>query len=94
MIVGSSAVYFKAQDSVYGSEYGVVSGVVQINGVNAQAIVRCYEKSTGRLLKQTISGENGFYSFKGLLRNTKYFVLAHNLERQFNAVIQDNVVPK
>lgn len=38
--------------------------------------------------------ENGNYQFLGLNTDLKTFVVAFDKNQQFNAVIQDNVVPK
>lgn len=55
--------------------------------------VRLFEKVSGRLIRETVSTETGFYKFENLdLKN--YFIVAHHPASQFNAVIQDNVVPK
>lgn len=38
--------------------------------------------------------ENGNYSFLGLNTDLKTFIVAFDQKQEFNAVIQDNVVPK
>ncbi|MFW1742891.1 hypothetical protein [Acinetobacter johnsonii] len=38
--------------------------------------------------------QNGDYQFLGLNTDLKTFIVAFDQKRQFNAVIQDNVVPK
>lgn len=38
--------------------------------------------------------ENGDYQFLGLNTNLKTFIVALDQNQQYNAVIQDNVVPK
>ena len=38
--------------------------------------------------------ENGNYQFSGLNTDLKTFIVAFDQKQQFNAVIQDNVVPK
>ncbi|WP_159123001.1 carboxypeptidase regulatory-like domain-containing protein [Acinetobacter variabilis] len=55
--------------------------------------IRLFEKVSGRLIKETISTKEGFYKFENL-ELKKYFIVAHHPASQFNAVIQDNVVPK
>jgi len=55
--------------------------------------VRLFEKSSGHIVSETLTNQNGFYEFNHLVNN-KYFVVAHHPASQFNAVIQDNVVPK
>lgn len=55
--------------------------------------VRLFEKLSGRLIADKLTDQNGFYEFDHLTK-TKFFIVAHHPENQFNAVIQDNVVPK
>ena len=55
--------------------------------------VRLFEKLSGRLIADILTNENGDYIFENLVK-TKFFIVAHHPVSQFNAVIQDNVVPK
>ena len=55
--------------------------------------VRLYEKLSGRLLMEKVTDDLGNYEFDHLT-NTRYFLIAHHPELKYNAVIQDNVVPK
>lgn len=55
--------------------------------------VRLFEKISGRLIADKLTDKNGFYEFDHLTK-TKFFIVAHHPASQFNAVIQDNVVPK
>ncbi len=57
------------------------------------ARIRLYEKSTGRLISDIASNSNGEYIFKNLAA-VSFFTVTHHPKNQFNAVIQDNVVPK
>lgn len=41
-----------------------------------------------------ISDNEGNYHFRGVGRKQKYHIIAFDPKGQFNAVIQDNVVPK
>lgn len=70
----------------------IISGYTKKEGVPCRAIVRIYERNTALLLGQCLSGDDGFYIFKGL-KNLPHMVIAIT-SLNFNAVIQDNVVPK
>lgn len=70
-----------------------IKGQVKELGNNIPCRVRLFEKSTGRLIADVATDEAGNYKFLNLIK-TKFFVVAHHPASQFNAVIQDNVVPK
>lgn len=70
-----------------------ISGVVKINGVPASRLVRVYSGIGGGLLAQKLSMNDGEYSFI-LPNRPSYTIVAIDHKHQFNAVIQDNVVPK
>lgn len=55
--------------------------------------VRLYEKLSGRLIAETLTDAQGNYEFDHLTA-VKFFLVAHHPASTFNAVIQDNVVPK
>ncbi|MNE89280.1 hypothetical protein D3C80_1866770 [compost metagenome] len=56
--------------------------------------MRIYEKSSGRLIDQKYSNTNGDYKFINLKIGIKYTIIGFDPKSEFNAVIQDNVVPK
>ena len=70
-----------------------IKGQVRELGDNIPCRVRLFERNTGRLIADTATDNTGHYEFKGLL-NTIFFIAAHHPAKQYNAVIQDNVVPK
>ena len=70
-----------------------IKGQVGELGDNITCRVRLFEKNPGRLIADTATDEKGHYEFKGL-SNTIFFIVAHHPTSQYNAVIQDNVVPK
>ena len=70
-----------------------IKGQVRELGDNNPCRVRLFEKNTGRLIADIATDNMGHYEFKGLL-NTIFFIVAHHQTSQYNAVIQDNVVPK
>ena len=55
--------------------------------------VRLFEKLSGRLIADIQTDSIGNYEFDHLT-NTNFFIVAHHPQNQYNAVIQDNVVPK
>lgn len=55
--------------------------------------VRLFEKLSGRLIADVLTDNTGYYAFDHLTQ-AKFFLVAHHPQNQFNAVIQDNVVPK
>ena len=70
-----------------------IKGQVKELGNNIPCCVRLFEKSTGRLIADVATDEFGNYEFLNLIK-TRFFVVAHHPVSQYNAVIQDNVVPK
>ena len=70
-----------------------ISGYIKKIGTVFASRVRLYEKITGRLVADIQADEHGYYEFNGIFP-AEYYIVAHDPSRQFNAVIQDNVVPK
>ncbi|WP_092691286.1 hypothetical protein [Acinetobacter kyonggiensis] len=70
-----------------------IKGQVKGMGVPIPCRVRLFEKLSGRLIADKLTDENGFYEFNHLTK-TKFFTVTHHPASQFNAIIQDNVVPK
>lgn len=58
------------------------------------ALVVLYNKANLQPIAVRKPDQNGNYSFLGLNTDLKTFIVAFDQKRQFNAVIQDNVVPK
>ena len=87
-----SSVHDASLSELLGS--GSIKGVVKEMGVNVRSAISCYHKSSGRFIKRTQASIDGSYSFKGLSRDYYFFIIAHHPNDKFNAVIQDNVVPK
>ena len=71
----------------------VIKGRITEMGSNIPCRVRLFEKSTGRLISDIQTDVNGNYEFRNLSK-AKFFIVAHHPASQYNAVIQDNVVPK
>ncbi len=73
---------------------GRIKGTTKKQGVSISCLVRVYEKSSGRLIDQQLSDQYGFYQFMNLKKSAQYLILGFDPNQNFNAVIQDNVVPK
>lgn len=57
--------------------------------------VRLYERSTGRLVRETVSASDGSYSFPGVTDLRTYYVVLLDVQPGgFNAAIADAVVPE
>ena len=57
-------------------------------------VVRLYERSSGRLVRQTVSDSAGQYAFPGVSNLRNYYLVALDLQPGgFNAAIADYVVP-
>lgn len=59
-------------------------------GVPVSCKVRLFDRHNGRLIRETVSGEDGAYAFE-FIRAGEYFVLAHDPSGHYNAVIADSV---
>lgn len=79
-------------DPIENGDYSI-KGQVKELGNNIPCRVRLFEKNTGRLIADVETDEVGNYKFLNLIK-TKFFVVAHHPASIYNAVIQDNVVPK
>lgn len=69
----------------------LVKGETRKLGVLISCDIKAIDRNTGRLLSSTKSNESGKYILFGT-KNT--CVVAFDPDKKFNAVIQDNVVPK
>lgn len=70
-----------------------IRGSVKKLGFPSAARVRLFEKLSGKLVAETLTDSQGNYSFENLAQ-TAFFVIAHDPASQYNAIIQDMVVPK
>ena len=72
-----------------------VTGSVKKLGQQYQnATIVLYSKANLQPIAIRKSDQNGNYQFLGLNTDLKTFIIAFDKKQQFNAVIQDNVVPK
>ena len=70
-----------------------IKGSLQKQGVPVVGIVQLLSVTSGRVIQVSRSKPDGFYEFKGLPKR-KYIIFSRDDHKQYNAVIQDNVVPK
>lgn len=70
-----------------------IAGIVQKCGINLPCRVRLYEKKTGLKRDEIVTDNNGNYKFTDL-QPIEFFLVAHDPKQQYNAIIQDNVIPK
>lgn len=75
------------------SRITVIAGVVMELGSPVVREVRAYSRENGSLLESTNSDENGQYKMY-LPYGLAYTIVSIDTNKKFNAVIQDNVVPK
>lgn len=85
----------------YYKEFGKKQTIASIKGstrkLGAQykdATVVLYNKANLQLIAVRRPDQDGDYKFLGLNTDLKTFIVALDQKQEFNAVIQDNVVPK
>ena len=75
------------------SQQHVIAGQIFELGVPVSRLVYVFSRNSGRLLAETRSDPNGHYKLY-VPRDMAYTIISKDPNRKFNAVIQDNVVPK
>lgn len=88
-------------NSVYNVNFGTSNTVAKIEGkvqklghFYRNAVVVLFTKNDCKSIAYRKPDVFGHYQFLGLNTTLQCFVVAFDLENQYNAVIQDNVVPK
>lgn len=85
----------KLQKIVTGPVVAKIQGSIKKLGQDYQnALLILYNKESFQPIALYRPDENGAYHFFGLNTDVKTFIVAFDQKQQFNAVIQDNVVPK
>jgi len=56
--------------------------------------VRCFERKSGRIVRETWSNAAGYYQFDDLDPNKRFTVVSHDHTGEYNAVIADNTQPE
>ncbi|MCO8084973.1 carboxypeptidase-like regulatory domain-containing protein [Acinetobacter lwoffii] len=70
-----------------------IKGYLMKQGVPIIGTVHLLSTVSGHVIRISKSNSDGSYEFKGLPKG-RYIIFARDKNKQFNAVIQDNVVPK
>ncbi len=73
---------------------GSIKGKVLKLGIKFPCFVSVYDRLTRQLLETVSTDNQGNYQFDNLALSSTFFVLATDPAKQYNAVIQDMVVPK
>ncbi len=76
-----------------GSVASICGSTKKLGSEYKNALVVLYNKGNLSPLAVRKPDVNGKYQFAGLDTNLKTFIVAFDMNHQFNAVIQDNVVP-
>ena len=71
----------------------VVAGRIMQLGIPVRKTVKIIPTQSGRVIKTVTTDDQGHYKVYLPLDNS-YLIYAQDENKQFNAVIQDNVVPK
>lgn len=75
--------------------FGQIKGQTKkIGNSYASVSVCCFRRSNRTLLWETTSKPDGSYGFRNIAKGLSCFVIAFDPNNQYNAIIQDNVVPK
>lgn len=85
---------FKNNIAFKTSNFQTIKGQVQEKKIPLPCRVRLFERKSGQLMAEVATDSQGYYAFYNLNDEERFFVVAHHPRLQFNAVIQDNVVPK
>lgn len=72
----------------------VQGSVKKLGAAYQNATVVLYNKANLQPIAVRKPDQNGNYQFLGLNTDLKTFIMAFDQKQQFNAVLQDNVVPK
>lgn len=71
-----------------------ISGQVIQQNIPLPCKIRLYDQSSAQFLYEISTDEQGYYTFDNLNPNYKFFIVAHHPNSEYNAVIQDNIIPK
>jgi len=68
-------------------------GLVTVAGAPAARAVHLRDAQTHRLVARTFSAADGTYRFESLNPDRRYYLVAFDHARRFNAVIRDGIQP-
>ncbi len=72
---------------------GFISGVLTVKGVPSPRRVRVLSRTTGRLVAQNFSAEDGSYRIDYLSMDDTYTVIGLDNLNEHNACVQDAITP-
>lgn len=78
---------------VTGISKKVTGKTMKIGRIAANQQVAFFSRVNNSLLGTTVSDENGNYEFQ-ITTSAPIYIVALDSQKEFNAVVQDNVVPK
>jgi len=70
-----------------------IKGQIKEDSISIPCRVRLHEKSSGRIVFDNVTDQNGSFEFNNL-NQVLFYVIAHHPLNQFNALILDNLMPK
>lgn len=95
MIISSSLIATATQNSVAQSYVGgSIQGRVTAQGIKYPCTVSVHERASHQVIEAKQTDMLGNYRFENLAFGFTFFVMATDPAKQFNAVIQDMVMPK
>jgi len=75
--------------------FGKITGTTKKLGANYSPVPVClFRRDNRQLLWETTSKADGSYTFRNIAVGLECFVVAFDLNNQYNAVIQDKVIAK
>ena len=81
-------------DLILTSDIGLaIKGQVKELNISFPCRLRLFERMSGRLISEVMTDQSGNYEFNHVTAN-KFFIVAHHPLNQYNAVIQDNIIPE
>lgn len=73
---------------------GSIRGQVTNTGIAYPCVVSVHERESRRVVESKQTDEVGNYEFENLSFGFYFFVMATDPASQYNAVIQDRIIPK
>jgi hypothetical protein len=74
--------------------FGKINGTTKKLGTNYSPVPVClFRRDNRQMIWETISKADGSYSFRNVALDLQYFIVAFDPNNQYNAVIQDKILP-
>lgn len=84
---------FVVDKNKIGLAFYKIKGFVFKKGIKIPCRVDLYYRNTKKLAKTVTTDNQGYYQFDDIELG-RYFIVAHDPDGEYNAVIQDNIIPK